>query len=248
MRFCSNFMIKPPETFTEFDFFMDEDVRARRIGILCVEKRITPALTQALFRVRENAHSFHENRIQTDGSKTEEQRKIELSMVSKQIREIKWSSLNLMRSFIAQEFIEQYFHYWNKGPLPIMFFNFPFIDDHLTSINNFFNKVGTLNIEPLKHMLCSQSVFFLDYFSTASGYKFEEKVRDENNLSRCYRIDSRAHDMMQLADLLLGITTYIETKKHTGSKAKLNFLYKFSNLQKSYNKKKTHLLKSVYIM
>ncbi|MFA5829622.1 MAG: hypothetical protein WC843_03955 [Candidatus Gracilibacteria bacterium] len=239
-------MIKAPEKFTEFDFFMDEDVRARRIGILCVEKRLTPALTQALFRVRENAQSFHAKRIQSDVSKTEEQRAIELGSVSKQIREVKWSSINLMRSFIAQEFIEQYFHYWNKGPLPIMFFNFPFIDDHLSSINNFFEKLGSLNIDALKDLHCSESVFFLDYFSTATGYKFEEKVRDSNNLSRCYRIDSRAHDLMQLTDLLLGITTYIKTGKHTGSRAKLSLVNKFNYFQKSYNNKKTHSLQSVY--
>ena len=35
----------------EFDFFMDEDVRNRRIGILCLEKRLTPALTDLLLGV-----------------------------------------------------------------------------------------------------------------------------------------------------------------------------------------------------
>ncbi len=241
-------MIKPPEKFTEFDFFMDEDVRARRIGILCVEKRLTPALTQALFRVRENANSFHAKRIQGDASKSVEQRNIELSSVSKQIREIKWSSMNLMRSFIAQEFIEQYFHYWNKGPLPILFFNFPFTDNHLESINNFFSKIGGLDIDCLKALHCSESVFFLDYFTTATGYKFEEKVRNSNNLSRCYRIDSRAHDLMQLTDLLLGVTTYIQTKKHTLSKAKLSLVNKFTHFQKSYNSKKPHQYESFYLV
>ena len=241
-------MIKTPEKFTEFDFFMDEDVRARRIGILCVEKRLTPALTQALFRVRENAHSFHAKRIQGDTSKSAEQRNIELSSVSKQIREIKWSSMNLMRSFIAQEFIEQYFHYWNKGPLPILFFNFPFIDNHLESINNFFKKIGNLKIDCLESMHCSEFVFFLDYFTTATGYKFEEKVRDAKNLSRCYRIDSRAHDLMQLTDLLLGVTTYIQTKKHTLSKAKLSLVNKFIHFQKSYNSKRSHQNESFYVI
>lgn len=241
-------MIKAPEKFTEFDFFMDEDVRARRISILCVEKRLTPALTQALFRVRENANSFHEKRILGDITKTEEQRRIELTSVSKQLREIKWSSMNLMRSFIAQEFIEQYFHYWSKGPLPILFFNFPFVDDHLSSINNFFSKVGTLKIECLKDLLCSESVFFLDYFTTPAGYKFEEKVRDMNNLARCYRIDSRTHDLMQLTDLLLGVTTYIRNEKHTLSRAKLRLVEKFNYLEKIYNNKKTHPYKSVYLI
>lgn len=240
-------MIKGSENLTEFDFFMDEDVRSRRIGVLCIEKRLTPALTQALWRVRENAQAFHENRILTDVRKTKEEKNLELASVSKQIREIKWSSINLMRSFIAQEFIGQYFHYWNKGPLPIIFFNFPFIDDHLNSINNFFSKVCNLNIGPLENMLCSQSVFFLDYFTTALGYKFEEKVRNSNNLSRCYRIDSRCHDLMQLTDLLLGITTYIHNKKHTSSKAKLALVHKFQYLQKNHNKK-TPSYKSVYLV
>jgi hypothetical protein len=152
-----------------------------------------------------------------------------------------------MRSFIGQEFIGQYFHYWDKGPLPVMFFNFPFLDNHLNSINNFFSKVNTLNINHLKDMLCSGSVFFLDSFTTPAGYKFEEKVRDSNNLSRCYRIDSRAHDLMQLTDLLLGVTTYLKTKKHTSSRAKLELVDKFNFLGKNYNKK-THPHQSVYMV
>jgi hypothetical protein len=240
-------MIKGPEKFTEFDFFMDEDVRARRIGVLCVEKRLTPALTQALFRVREKAQSFHEKRILSDTSKPDEQRKAELADVSKQIREVKWSSINLMRSFIAQEFLEQYFHYWNKGPLPIMFFNYPFIDDHLSSITNFFNNLKEHNVDELKNMHCSESVFFLDYFNTPAGYKFEEKVRNNINLSRCYRIDSRAHDLMQLTDLLLGITTYLKLNKHTSSRAKLNLVNKYNHFQKLYNSKKTHSFMCVHI-
>lgn len=240
-------MIKGLETFKEFDFFMDEDTRARRIGILCVEKRLTPALTQALFRVRENAYSFHEKKIHSNVTKSLLEKQIEIASVSKQIREIKWSSVNLMRSFIGQEFIGQYFHYWNKGPLPIMFFNFPFVDDHLTSINNFFNTVGELNIAALKDMNRSESVFFLDYFSTSSGYKFEEKVRNTNNLSRCYRIDSKAHDLMQLTDLLLGITTFLHEGKHTSAKAKLSLVQRFNGLKNSLETKKTHPYKCVYV-
>lgn len=241
-------MIKVLEKFTEFDFFMDEDVRAQRIGILCVEKRLTPALTQALFRVREQAHAFHEKRVSSDKTKSLEEKYTELNAISKQIREIKWSSMNLMRSFIAREFTEQYFHYCAKGPLPIMFFNFPFIDDHLTSINNFFKQIDSLGIESLKDLNCYESVFFLDYFTTAAHFKFEEKVRNSNNLSRCYRIDSRSHDLMQLTDLLLGITTYIKTGKSTSSKAKLQLIEKFTYCKSNYKNKKTHFNESVYLI
>lgn len=241
-------MIKSPEKFTEFDFFMDEDVRARRIGILCIEKRLTPALTQALFRVREKAISFHENRVKSKDMNEKNDQKLELISVWRQLREIKWSSMNLMRSFIAQEFIEQYFHYWSKGPLPITFFNFPFLDDHLSSITNFFNKLCSLDIVCLQSLLCSQSVFFLDSFTTPAGYKFEEKVRNINNLSRCYQIDSRSHDLMQLTDILLGITTYGKNQKKTSSKAKLKLVNKFTYLEKVYAKKALAKYKSLYLM
>lgn len=241
-------MIKPPEQLTEFDFFMDEDVRSRRIGVLCMEKRLTPALTQALFRVREEARQFHYNRIREGAKGTASQETDDLSSVFKQIREIKWSELNLMRSFIAIEFIKQFFHYWDKGPLPIMFFNTPFEVNHLTSINNFFKRLKKLKNAPFSDMRLSESVFFLDYFTTASGYKFEEKVRNSNNLSRCYRIDSRSHDLMQLADLLLGITTYKLVKKKTTSKAKQKVLYNFDSQRKVKENEKTHPYECVYIL
>lgn len=98
----------------EFDFFMDEDMRAKRIGIICLEKRLTPALTQALFRVKENAHEFHKKRIEALNLKFNEQKE-KMLVTHKQIREIKWSTLNLMRSFIAVEFIHQFFTITRKG-------------------------------------------------------------------------------------------------------------------------------------
>lgn len=96
-------------------------------------------------------------------------------------------------------------------------------------------------------MKCRESVFFLDYFTTKAGYKFEEKVRDYNNLSRCYRIDSRSHDLMQLTDLLLGVTTYLRNEKQTTSTAKLLLVEKFEYCKRTFSNKKTLLNESVYI-
>jgi len=222
----------------EFDFFMDEETRSRRIGVLVMEKRLSPALTQAFFRVRQNADIFHKQRIDAKKNLTDQQRSEEINMLNKQMREIKWSSLNLIRSFIAQEFIQQFFQYWAKGPLPIMFFNAPFINDHKTSINHFFDKLEELDLGALKQRKHTQSVFFLDSFNTPAGYKFEEDIRRRNNLSRCYRLDSRAHDLVQLTDVLLGITVYELEKKHTSSRPKLDLLNRYRDLKTRYSQKK----------
>jgi len=230
---------------TEFDFFMDEDIRSQRIGVLCLEKTLTPALTQALFRVKEEANEFHKKRI--DSLKLPEKERAErLTSAHRQLREVKWSSLNLMRSFIANSFIEQFFYYWAKGPLPIMFFNTPFIGTHKDSIINFFDELSKLKIEALKNIENSNSVFFLDTFTTASGYRFEEKVRDSCNLARCFRIDSRAHDIMQLADVLLGITVFKKEKKTTTNKSKLRVLEAFD--KQSRKKKKAPMFEPVYFI
>lgn len=93
----------------------------------------------------------------------------------------------------------------------------------------------------------SQSVLFLDSFNTSIGYKLEEKLRHENNLSRCYRIDSRAHDLIQLTDILLGVTTYIKEKKDTKSKAKLRVVDSF-NKYKQFNKKHSNNYESIYML
>lgn len=222
---------------TEFDFFMDEDVRSQRIGILCIEKTLTPALAQALFRVKEEANEFHKKRI--DSLKLSEKERIEhLKSTHRQLREIKWSSLNVMRSFIANSFLKQFFYYWAKGPLPIMFFNTPFIGTHKDSIVRFFDELNKSKIEVLKNLKNSNSIFFLDTFTTASGYRFEEKVRNCCNLARCFRIDSRAHDIMQLTDLLLGITVFNNEKKETSNKSKLRVLNGFNYEKGKISKKK----------
>lgn len=215
---------------------MDEDVRARRIGILRLEKTLTPALTQALFRVKESAQAYHVERIKSSGL-DEKQKQTEFKSINKQIREVKWSELNLMRSYIAIEFVQTFFHYWSKGPLPALFFNAPFITGHLESINDFFSELPKLKIDILKDQQNSNSVFFLDAFTSAPGFRFEEKVRDSNNLARCFRLDSRAHDIMQLTDLLLGITVFKKFKKKTVSKAKLRVIRKFDELFLSTKKR-----------
>ncbi len=240
-------MLKYNEPLNEFDFFVDEDVRARRVGILCMEKHITAALTQALFRVKENAMSFHNKKIQSSNKLSPSEKREKVRHVSKQIREVKWSSLNLMRSFIAQNFIEQFFHYWAKGPLPITFFNVPFIDNHFTTINNAIPKIIELNIDRMNQVHYSRSILFLDSFTTPPKYKIEEKIRDANNLSRCYRIDSRAHDLMQLCDALLGITTYLLEKKRTSSRAKLDLVSSYKRCQK-FKKKHSYKYESIYIL
>lgn len=214
---------------------MDEDVRNRRIGILCLEKSLTPALTQALFRVKESAFAFHQKRIES--KEKGGIRNLEFSSVQKQLREIKWSSLNAMRSFVAQEFLDQFFYYMGKGPLPVLFFNVPFKKSHLDSITAFFKTVESLNLKVLQELKNTKSVFFLDSFTTPAGYKFEEKVRKANNLLRCYRIDSRAHDIMQLTDLLLGVTTFLKKGLSQTSYAKEQVVQRFSNLKKGYDKK-----------
>ncbi|MCK9186779.1 hypothetical protein M0P48_05100 [Candidatus Gracilibacteria bacterium] len=224
--------------FTEFDFFMDEDMRSKRIGILCMEKTLTPALTQALFRVKEEANEFHKERI--DSLKLDIRERIEqIKLTHRQIREVKWSSLNLMRSFIASAFVKQFFYHWRKGPLPIMFFNTPFLNNHHDSIRYFFDKLTRIKIETLAGVQNSNSVFFLDTFTTTSGYRFEEKVRNSCNLSRCFRIDSRAHDLIQLADILLGITVFKKDKKETSSGAKLRILRVFELEDTKKNNKAT---------
>lgn len=235
-----------PGKLTEFDFFMDEDVRSQRIGVLCLEKTLTPALTQALFRVKEEANEFHKKRI--DSLKlSPEERAERLSSAHRQLREVKWSSLNLMRSFIANSFIEHFFHYYAKGPLPIMFFNTPFVGTHKDSIISFFDGLEKLKIVALQNLENSSSVFFLDTFTTASGYRFEEKVRDSCNLARCFRIDSRAHDIMQLTDLLLGITVFKNEKKVTMNESKLRVLKAFDEQkERIYKKKKAPLLEPIY--
>ncbi len=213
---------------------MDEDVRNRRIGVLCLEKSLTPALTQALFRVKESAFAFHQRRLEDKGI---EVKNTEFSSVRKQLREIKWSSLNAMRSFVAQNFLDQFFFYLGKGPLPILFFNVPFREDHLTSITTFFRSLERLKIKAIQSLKNTQSVFFLDSFTTPAGFKFEEKVRNVNNLSRCYRIDSRAHDLMQLTDLLLGVTTFLLKGRSEVSRAKKQVVEKFSELNQKHYKK-----------
>lgn len=195
-----------------------------------MHKVLTPALTQALFRVKESAHTYHEKRIAALKGNS----RVVLTSVRRQIREIKWSELNLMRSYIAIEFLDTFFHYCGKGPLPIFFFNTPFMDSHKESVNYFFLNLSKLKIKGLLDLQNSSSVFFMDTFTTAKGFRFEEKVRDANNLSRCYRIDSRSHDLRQLTDLLLGITVFRQLKKKTRSKAKLRVLKKFDVL---YRKK-----------
>jgi len=212
-------------------------MRSKRIGVLCLEKTLTPALTQALFRVKEEANEFHKKRIDALNMSAKE-RTDRLKSAHRQLREVKWSSLNLMRSFIANAFLEQFFHYWVKGPLPIMFFNTPFTDDHRNSIGHFFDTLKDLNIGKLKDLQNSNSVFFLDTFTTTSGYRFEEKVRNSCNLARCFRIDSRSHDIMQLADLLLGITVFKKEGKTTLNKSKLRVLNFFEEQQNKIRQKK----------
>ncbi|MBU1044622.1 MAG: hypothetical protein KJ915_09545 [Candidatus Omnitrophica bacterium] len=216
---------------------MDEDMRSQRIGVLCLEKTLTPALTQALFRVKEEANEFHKKKIDSLGLELQERKK-QMKSTHKQLREIKWSSLNVMRSFIGSSFLEQFFHYWGKGPLPIVFFNTPFVDNHKQSIIHFFDKLKELKIKDLKSLENSSSVFFLDTFTTTSGYRFEEKVRNACNLARCFRIDSRAHDIMQLTDLLLGITVFKHTNKETTNKSKLRALSMFDKQKDKANKKR----------
>lgn len=206
---------------------MDEDVRGQRIGILCLEKVLTPALTQALFRVKEQAQVFHENRINSNPVLTDIEKKEHLRSFQSQMREVKWSELNLPRSYIAKGFIENFFHYCCKGPLLIMFFNTPFRETHKDSIAYFFSELPKLKIPDLENLQHSGSTFFLDTFTSAPGFRFEEVVRDSHNLSRCFRIDSRAHDIMQLTDLLLGITVFKKLKKETKSRAKLTVLNEF---------------------
>ena len=75
-----------------------------------------------------------------------------------------------------------------------MFFNTPFKKTHKDSISHFFNELPKLKIPDLHDIQNSNSIFFLDTFTTAPGFRFEEVVRDGNNLSRCFRLDSRAHD------------------------------------------------------
>lgn len=232
----------------EFDFFMDEETRSRRIGVLVMEKRLAPALTQALFRVRQNADIYHKGRIQQNTTLSATQKKEEVKSLTKQMREIKWSSLNLIRSFIAQEFLSHFFQYWAKGPLPIMFFNSPFIDDHKTSINHFFDKLAELDLPALKNRQNTQSVFFLDSFNTPGGYTFEQDIRRRNNLSRCYRLDSRVHDLIQLADILLGVTVYEIEKKHTSNKPKLNLVRHFKKQREYFlSKRKDQTWDPLYI-
>lgn len=240
-------MLKYNGPLNEFDFFVDEDVRARRVGILCMEKHITAALTQALFRVKENAMSFHCKKIESDEKLSQEEKRAKLKHINKQIKEIKWSNLNLMRSFIAQNFVQQFFHYWSKGPLPIAFFNVPFIDDHPTTIHKALPRIKELNIDRMNQIHYSSSTLFLDSFTTPAKYKIEEKIRDANNLSRCYRIDSRAHDLMQLCDVLLGVTTYQLEDKQTSSRAKLDLVRSFEKYS-NYKKKHPYNYQSVYML
>lgn len=241
-------MLKHDGSLTDFDFFVDEDVRSRRIGILCMEKHLTPALSQALFRIKENALTYHQQRIQMETGTSPAEKAEKIKLVNKQIREVKGSGLNLIRSFIAQNFLEQFFHYWAKGPLPIIFFNAPFTDNHVTSINGFLAKLKGLKLDGMSKMLFSQSALFLDSFTTPPGYKIEESIRNANNLSRCYRIDSRAHDLMQLCDTLLGVTTYIHEKKETSSRAKLNVVSAFKRYRETFNKKHSFSYESVYTL
>lgn len=231
---------------TDFDLFIDEDVRSRRIGILLLEKNLTPALTQALFRVREESQAFIHDDLRKKYTNEKEFR-AELNDRMKQIREIKWSGLNVMRSFIAQGFLDNYFHYCAKGPLPIMFFNLPFLEDHFESVNKFFEYLKVAKIETLQDMQNSNSVLFLDSFNTAAGQKIEHKIRTANNLSRCYRIDSRSHDLIQLCDLLLGVTTHQLMNKTTESKSKLRVLDSFDHFSKKYTKKHPGKYQSVYL-
>lgn len=226
-------MFNESEKFSEFDFFMDEDMRSRRIGILCMEKRLTAVLTQELFRIKEKAHAFHHKRVQADTKMNEGQKRKEMTSVLQQLREIKWSHINFMHSFAAEQFVEQYFHYVEKGPLPLLFFNFPFIHDHAKSIEKFFKKINYLKIHPLQNMQHSKTIFFLDSFTIRPGYNLEEIIQTTNNLSRCYKIDSRANDLMQITDLLLGITTFILENKQTFSSAKIKLVNKFRDLKKA---------------
>lgn len=233
----------------EFDFFMDEDTRSKRIGVLLMEKRLAPALNQALFRVRQNADIFHKNRVNSKAYSSAMNRRDEISDLTKQMREIKWSSLNMIRSFIAKEFVKQFCQYWAKGPLPIMFFNAPFIDDHKTSINNFFDQINKLNLKIFESLKNSQSIFFLDSFNTPAGFKFEKEIMRRNNLSRCYRLDSRVHDLLQLSDLLLGLTVFDLKHKKTAAKPKLSLYREFKRSTEFYaGKRKNQAWDPIYFL
>jgi hypothetical protein len=215
----------------EFDFFMDEDTRSKRIGILVMEKTLAPALSQALFRIRQNASHYHMLKIANNQNLTQDERKVQTESISKQSREIKWSNLNLVRSFIAIEFIKHFFQYSTKGPLPIMFFNSPFITDHSNSINYFFDCLNSQQFPVFQNFNNSKSVFFLDSFNTPAGIKFEKEITTRNNLGRCYRLDSKAHDLIQMTDLLLALTVVDLQKKTIQSKAKLSLYKEFSKLR-----------------
>lgn len=230
-------MIKKSGAIAEFDFFLDEDVRSQRIGLLCLSKQLTPALGQALFRVREEQYCFYQKKLEGDVALSDYEKGKKFSEIKKQMREVKWSNLNIIRAYIAKGFLEQFFHYWGKGPLPVMFFNAPFTDDHLTSVNQFFDLLVEKKVKPLSNINYSESILFMDSHNTPAGYKLEENIRNTNNLSRCYRIDSRASDLIQLADLLLGITVSLGEKKHTNNKGKLLVVHTFKHLKETYKQK-----------
>jgi len=233
----------------EFDFFVDEDTRSQRIGVLCIEKQLTPALTQALFRVRENNRSEYRKRVFEDTTKTEEEQVEKAKQYENQIREIKWSKLNFIRSFVAQGFLEQFFHYAARGPLPIIFFNAPFTEDHINSMKHFFDQIPKLKLEIFRNAQFSKSVLFLDSFTTPQQLKLEEKIRQQNNISRCYRIDSRAHDLIQLTDILLGITVARQEKKKISSnEAKLHAYKKFEYCEKNFLPKYRRKHESTYYL
>lgn len=234
----------------QFDFFIDEDMRDRRLWILCVEKSITPALVQSLFRVRENAIDFHQKKIETDETLEKADKRAKLKHSLRQIREIKWSELNVPRSFIAKWFLENFFHFSKKWPLPLFFINIPFEESHTKSMENFiveFKKI--IELENI-NISIPNSIAFLDNFTTSKEDKFELDVIEKTKLSRCYRIDSRSHDLIQLSDILLWITTYKYAWKETTNKSKLRVLDSFEYFEENFIKweNKKHSIESVYIV
>ena len=76
-------------------------------------------------------------------------------------------------------------------------------------MQKFFELVASRKIPVLEKLQTSESILFMDTFPTPVGFKLEKKIMGLTNLSRCYRVDSKVHDLMQLTDIIGIYTIYV---------------------------------------
>ena len=166
----------------QFDIFIDEDKRNRKLGVLGVSNAV--ALNQTLQGVKDR------NRIG---------------------REVKWNGIDRFRLPVAMGWVQDAFLF------PSLQFAIVDWPSHLSKIDvladfltNFLSDNDTRQLGGL-----FDSVAFLDFDNEDAKINLHLGLRRRVGLLRCYALDSKASNCLQLSDLLLGINTRIRLQGHT---------------------------------